>query len=1559
LLVVSWAVSYWWTFDFWDAYALVGEAWAVNRTAIISVTIAVKFLDNLLGTSTEYWKSKWAVTVATVFTSRVSTSAGIDRGGLSAKALNLAVDWIIADLSNALNDSFDLITDGLELTLAKFAFSTWIGIPFLTNYVLSVLIDALFENFGWTDTSRVRVAVVGDFVNTYLIPAVFSTSWWSKAKSVTAVNFAWVTISKLTFAAASLGVALVNLGISTRKDKAIVFVEAILLGKSTLFLVSFTVVETWLVLLTLAVSVAAWAMWVRVDIVRFARFAHWWFIEAEFWEASTLSDLALKVTRLIKRINVVSMSGFTVGSVASVGTCWSITDYWCLWHWGWVSVYASRRRWWTRPDVTASASVSIDETISFYSNESFAVSTSWLSFTYVSFVSADNTAVVSAATSLATVSDNWVDRDDLIPEFIGFVSDTFIRALVAAITSISHASTRIGMSLESTSLSKASWWVDKWAWSWSWTLVSFAACNFSTILKNDRVDKVTGWLSLWSAFASWLKLNSKTGSNTDALFVSWAFRVDAFVSITTAKWVNVAKLLNFTITADKVVGTSEVFAALGGNAFYDFADAWLADISVLVPSVGIFVDDTVAFANWFASTGAVDLASTSVEIVGRFAYIAFLSTRDGAVFTDWAWWWTIARESWAAADWLWSTVDNVTLVSALNGWNWAFWLTDTFMLHATLIRSLNVSAIVKLLVKGTASWGWVELWVGSDTLGKGLEAWTNLSLRFACVLITALTLSGELEFFVILAIWDSITTESVVFTSIGGILITCTWLATVVILVPGLSILHSFLLIDALETWAIANLMFATALVLSWSELAALVASWVWNNWAIWIADAFVFLTAVDSVQGDSLTPDVTWCTSWHEWKMLWEESWAVSDYASLEPAFVNWAAVISIVVPNKVISFLLGTVSFGDDWVAAKGSVFMLDMVITVALVNVALVWVFPSLVLELDVTVEFACSADTLDELLAGLLSWAYFDILVDWAVFWVWTSRCWLAVGWVTLTRVSAASWTVRATVKGALWIGSPWHIIESISRSIDILDDFLLKLIKWVSAETSLGSNSVVFVTVDLCTLLDTYVRTVWVRSFTAKDSSLTARSSLANITIEDALWVFHHDRKESSIIRLLWKIVTNFSFFTDFGSIGRTVLGLKLALTSLAVGTWAGWYWILHIVFIDFILHVINNALMAIWLWSILALPNWAALSFWNDLIGYADFAGIIRCAVWSITHSWAKVTVTFAFIKVAAVIIWIWSLDVSFKPASSVTEDEVLLAVVSVTLVFADWVLASISLASTIVASGTDNLVSPTSWLGITRSVLLVPLALVFLTDTGVNDTVMFKWLRIWSIEFTVKFTVTWCLSGDWANSGWASSGWASSGWASSRWFAAASVSWAAASRCGYSFLDSAQVNIAEEFCVSWLWCAGIWTSTLLVYAHALVSSHSSDHHALVALGSLFVFTGVIFGRYLVVTSANLILFKAKSGTVVFALAWSTTYDFTTAGINGNGFVFGWITDLLFWAWSWSNNRGNVTGTVIVTLLLVALVWKINIPFVIDGFLFTVDITLAWSSIRCNCICLC
>lgn len=136
---------------------------------------------------------------------------------------------------------------------------------------------------------------------------------------------------------------------------------------------------------------------------------------------------------------------------------------------------------------------------------------------------------------------------------------------------------------------------------------------------------------------------------------------------------------------------------------------------------------------------------------------------------------------------------------------------------------------------------------------------------------------------------------------------------------------------------------------------------------------------------------------------------------------------------------------------------------------------------------------------------------------------------------------------------------------------------------------------------------------------------------------------------------------------------------------------------------------------------------------------------------------------------------------------------------------------------------------------------------------------------------------------------------------------------------------------------MAWLRLAS-WASARLVYTHTLISLWTTGHHTLVTLASLVVLTSVVLTLNLVVASAHGVLAKTKSGTVVLALAWSTANKFTAASINGDRFVLGWLTDLLFWAWGWGKESVDVAlNSIKETRLLVALVWKIDKPELVNG----------------------
>lgn len=719
----DWFVVFWtsldsWAFSFWDTDALLHVAWAVDVSSLVTEAVAVVLKSNLLSTTAGSWEGLWTLAVATVGASLVDAAASIDGRVLGAESLLFTWNWVVAWLSGAVHSWYVV----LKLALAELALGTWIRMPFVSNSVLDVVIDTESVG-GWTDTCGVRVAVGGDVVNADLVVAAFVTSWWRKAKSVTAFLFAWVSKGELSTAAAGSSTALVEHLVTTGENKLAVVVT-VLGNVGVWILVGSAIVDAWLVRLAWAVGTAAWAVWMLEDIVRLAGLAHWWLFQAELWSADTLLLLAIEVTGGIKSINVVGVGGLEAWGEARVSAHWSVAGNWHLWHWSWVSVDAHWWSLWALPSIAASAFTVVVLTVGLGDKDWITVLADWSGIADISDVGADNGTVVTAATGLAAVSDNWVGRDDLLPDLVGLVGDAFVFALEATVTCVREAAALVGAGVELATLADARWWSHVWAWSWGWALISLATSDFGSVLEDFGVDEFTSGFGSWAASAGWVKSNSLLGSDGLASLLLWTLLWDAFVPVTATEWVLEAENLLESGSADEVVGASEVFTGLLGDAVSDLALAWLAHVVVLLPGLSVFVDDAVVLADWGTAALAVGLALALIEVVGSGADMSGSVTGGVAVLT---WflallWWALALLGWATTGWLVVAINNLAVVSALDSWSWAS-LADASVAHATVFRTGNVSTGIVFLVFATA-WVWVEFWEldGALSLGSHTDA---------------------------------------------------------------------------------------------------------------------------------------------------------------------------------------------------------------------------------------------------------------------------------------------------------------------------------------------------------------------------------------------------------------------------------------------------------------------------------------------------------------------------------------------------------------------------------------------------------------------------------------------------------------------------------------------------------------------------------------------------------------------------------------------------------------------------------------------------------------------
>lgn len=132
----------------------------------------------------------------------------------------------------------------------------------------------------------------------------------------------------------------------------------------------------------------------------------------------------------------------------------------------------------------------------------------------------------------------------------------------------------------------------------------------------------------------------------------------------------------------------------------------------------------------------------------------------------------------------------------------------------------------------------------------------------------------------------------------------------------------------------------------------------------------------------------------WHEWCLTWEEFWAISDLTS--GTFIDWTALACVFVSHECPS-LPSFAVFLLYWRSASLSVvgfFNVVLSETFEFLTVAVTYWEPTLVLFVSNNVvvfwvsPFAVWADAFLESLTFWLSWADFDVFIDWAVVSVWT-------------------------------------------------------------------------------------------------------------------------------------------------------------------------------------------------------------------------------------------------------------------------------------------------------------------------------------------------------------------------------------------------------------------------------------------------------------------------------------------------------------------------------------------------------------------------------------------
>lgn len=296
-----------------------------------------------------------------------------------------------------------------------------------------------------------------------------------------------------------------------------------------------------------------------------------------------------------------------------------------------------------------------------------------------------------------------------------------------------------------------------------------------------------------------------------------------------------------------------------------------------------------------------------------------------------------------------------------------------------------------------------------------------------------------------------------------------------------------------------------------------------------------------------------------------------------------------------------------------------------------------------------------------------------------------------------------------------------------------------------AEGSLGSEVLPLVAVLLSTFLwlaDFFtVWDIWVElwiTVTGIESSLAARTgSTWEISVADAFWVLIVDDLESSVsvgrpVGEFWAWEITWLDAT-FNSSSFTVNGLKLALASHAGATLWSWSWGLVEPLVDLVLYSIDEALVAVWLWSAFALlgPDITASvsgSYWYTGLAWSGVAN------WGIAKWWAEWCMALAFVLVATWIAWEWSLDESLHGLGGIAVERWWRAVLA-SFVASIW-LARVDFTTAVVVLSAEHLVGLASWLSVTWFWDIVHTTLVILLDTSVDPAVVDEWFTLWGHFF-------------------------------------------------------------------------------------------------------------------------------------------------------------------------------------------------------------------------------
>jgi hypothetical protein len=546
-------------------------------------------------------------------------------------------------------------------------------------------------------------------------------------------------------------------------------------------------------------------------------------------------------------------------------------------------------------------------------------------------------------------------------------------------------------------------------------------------------------------------------------------------------------LLSFGVQTFEIIWTSPVIAQLEGSSqlalsamfslnmslITDFTGTWDANIAVLVPALGCLwvVDDTVNLTDWCATALAVDSALALIQIVCHATNVSGSVTRNIAMLT---WFFTFAftHLGGATAFWFsWSVNDNA-VVGTLWLYRWAAGFTFTLGTSTTVLRVFNVLGELDRLVHALASW--IVIWEGSLTLFSSIKVAIFTGTWDAVPEFAALIVGNKLLTVAYLAhlLWRALGSKVV--TEEGTVLVTLTWLATIVVLVPCFTIVSVVLgLVSTLQRWAVTVLLLAIAYVLSGLNLTAVAAYWLDDVWALWLADTLLLRTALGFkyftlAQVFYLAKFEASRTCWGEWQVLFEVNIAVNQFvANTVPAFVFWTAHgFLIIVANLVMLFPWLAITFLDRILAFQSFVDIGNIIVTVASVNMTDITIIPGVVFFLNLSLAsnwidpFALSAYTLEKSLARWFTWTLWYVFVDWTVVFVGALGRFLAFLWLTDALVSAASWAVLAKFFAEqfcfyrLIMSVPWHAVDELSYDWRVFNNNIFyHLLEWMSTRCS--------------------------------------------------------------------------------------------------------------------------------------------------------------------------------------------------------------------------------------------------------------------------------------------------------------------------------------------------------------------------------------------------------------------------------------------------------------------------------------------------------------------------